>query len=143
MRVQVLYEACRVDLKAVCEGVPVGMGQQVRCLMDALRQSQAKPGEKPGEVAAAEPKLSASCQKMLSSRAELWKLLRQPVDGVRALPRVAPESLGQLVGAIAQSPRRSYLLLWIGGLVLGLCLCGCCCGHISRRLRYLFSKKIA
>ena len=140
---QVLYEACRLDLKSVCEGVPVGMGQQARCLLDALRQSQAKPGVKGGDVAAAGTKLSDSCQKALASRAELWQLVRNPPEGKGMLPLVAPESLGQLVGAIAQSPRRSYLLLWLGGLVLGLCLCGCCCGHISRRMRYLFSKKIA
>ena len=140
---QVLYEACRVDLKAVCEGVPVGMGQQVRCLLDALRQSQAKPEAQPGRVAAAEPRLSSACKKALSMHAELWKLVRDPPDGVDALPHGAPESLGQLAAVIAQSPQRSYLLLWLGGLVLGLCLCGCCCGHISRRMRYLFSKKIA
>lgn len=132
-----------MDLKTVCEGVPVGMGQQVRCLLDALRQSKARPGEGSGAIAPAGPKLSPNCRKTLAMREELWLLVRDPSEEARALPHVAPENMRQLIGSIANSPQRSALLLWIGGLVLGLCLCGCCCGQLSRRMRYLFIKKVA
>ena len=101
------------------------------------------PDSKRTRVAPAGPRLTPGCQKMLSIRAQLWELLDDFDDNAKALPKQAPESMGQLLGAIVQSPQRSYLLLWIGGLILGLFVCGCCCGHVSRRLRILLMKKRA
>ena len=139
-----LYQACLLDERTFCSGVPQGSGQKARCLLDQWEKEKA--AERTGQRAALprkkgvppslqEEKLSEGCRRMLADRFELWQF-------VGDLRRPPPDSLGDVAVVINESPSRFYLILMLVLIVGLICICGAICGRTSHRYIKLPSKMV-
>ena len=134
-----LFDACQADLKALCEGVPLGFGKQMNCLLAGLEDTT-------GHM-----RLTEECAKQLRERRELWQMADADRDGAGGAggwggaggqPLVG--NVHQLAQSVAHSPARTSLLAFLAVLVALIFLCGLCCGRLpcARAVRAVRYRKL-
>lgn len=98
-----LERACAFDLLTYCKDLEQGAGRRLKCLKIILNDGSRK--------------LKPECEKLLSSRLEMYKQALNMIEG-----------LGDMYNEISSSPSKKYFLV-VGISIIGLIfICGLYCG---------------
>jgi len=109
-----LHKACAKDLAQHCPDVPAGDGQQMSCILAALED---------GSIAV---HMTKDCREKLKKRKEMWEL------AARIAP---PETLGEVVDSMVDSPNRNYFAVILFGFLAFIFVFGLFCGRVTKRLQ--------